>query len=103
PRDPPGGGAPGLDRGRHRARDPHAAARVRAPAGRAHPRPRGGGGMSNALTVARKELRALFQSSVALIFLGVFLAVTLFTFFGTARFFARNLADVRPLFEWLPL
>lgn len=57
----------------------------------------------SALTVARKELRALFQSSVALIFLGVFLTVTLFTFFSTSRFFARNLADVRPLFEWLPL
>lgn len=57
----------------------------------------------NALAIARKELRALFQSSVALLFLGVFLAVTLFTFFGVSGFFARNLADVRPLFEWLPL
>lgn len=59
--------------------------------------------MNAAWTVARKELRALFQSSTALLFLGVFLSVTLFTFFSTSRFFARNLADVRPLFEWLPL
>jgi ABC-2 type transport system permease protein len=59
--------------------------------------------MSSAFTVARKELRALFQSPVAVMFLGVFLLVTLFTFFSWSKFFARNLADVRPLFEWLPL
>lgn len=54
-------------------------------------------------TIARKELRGLFQSPVALIFLGIFLVFTLFTFFSASAFFARNLADVRPLFEWLPL
>lgn len=59
--------------------------------------------MSPSLTIARKELRALFQSPIALIFLGIFQLVTLFTFFGASRFFARNIADVRPLFEWLPL
>ncbi len=59
--------------------------------------------MSAAFTVARKEFRALFQSPVALIFLGVFQVFTLFTFFEASRFFARNIADVRPLFEWLPL
>lgn len=59
--------------------------------------------MNAALTVARKELRGLFQSPVAALFLGVFLVTTLFTFFSWSRFFARNLADVRPLFEWLPL
>ncbi|MBU0550104.1 Gldg family protein [Myxococcota bacterium] len=55
------------------------------------------------LTTARKELRAYFLSPVALIFLAVFLAATLFIFFTHSRFFARNLADVRPLFDWLPL
>lgn len=55
------------------------------------------------LTVARKELRALFQSPIAIIFLSVFLIGMLFVFFSQSRFFARNLADVRPLFEWLPL
>ena len=59
--------------------------------------------MTGLLTVTRKELRSLFGSPVALIFLGVFLAVTLFTFFTSSRFFARNLADARPLFEWLPI
>ena len=54
-------------------------------------------------TIARKELRALFQSPVAILFLSVFLVLTLFLFFTQARFFARNLADVRPLFQWLPV
>ncbi len=55
------------------------------------------------LTVVRKELRALFQSPIALIFLSIFLAAGLFLFFTYARFFARGLADARPLFEWMPL
>jgi ABC-2 type transport system permease protein len=59
--------------------------------------------VTHAFIVARKELRALFGSPVALIFLGLFQLITLFTFFSASRFFARNLADVRPLFEWLPL
>ncbi len=59
--------------------------------------------MSAALTVARKELRALFQSPMALVFLVGFLLAVLFVFFGYSRFFARGLADVRPLFQWLPL
>lgn len=59
--------------------------------------------MNALLTIARKELRALFQSPIAIIFLSVFLVLTLFLFFTQARFFSRNLADVRPLFEWLPL
>jgi ABC-2 type transport system permease protein len=58
--------------------------------------------MRSALTIARKELRSYFTSPVALIFLGAFLVATLFSFFTGARFFARNIADVRPLFEWLP-
>ena len=59
--------------------------------------------MSTILTVARKELRSYFLSPVAVIFLGVFLLITLFVFFTSSRFFARNIADVRPLFEWLPV
>ncbi len=55
------------------------------------------------LTVVRKELRALFQSPVAVIFLSIFLAAALFLFFTHARFFARGLADARPLFQWMPL
>jgi ABC-2 type transport system permease protein len=55
------------------------------------------------LTIIRKELRSYFLSPVALIFLGVFLVATLFIFFTLTKFFARNLADVRPLFNWLPI
>ncbi|MCA9547164.1 MAG: Gldg family protein, partial [Myxococcales bacterium] len=47
--------------------------------------------------------RSYFLSPVALIFLGVFLVATLFIFFTASKFFVRNLADVRPLFSWLPL
>jgi ABC-2 type transport system permease protein len=59
--------------------------------------------MSTIITIARKELRSYFLSPVAVMFLGVFLLATLFIFFTYSRFFARNIADVRPLFIWLPL
>jgi ABC-2 type transport system permease protein len=59
--------------------------------------------MRHALIVARKELSAYFRSPIALIFLGTFLFVTLFAFFWVDQFFARNIADVRPLFSWLPV
>lgn len=53
--------------------------------------------------VARKELRSSFQSPVAVIFIGLFLVAVLYSFFGYSAFFARRIADVRPLFEWLPI
>jgi ABC-2 type transport system permease protein len=53
--------------------------------------------------VARKELQLFFASPVAWLFLASFMAVCLFTFFWVEAFFARNIADVRPLFEWMPL
>ena len=59
--------------------------------------------MNSILTTARKELRSHFLSPVALLFLLAFLIVTLLMFFTGARFFARNIADVRPLFERLPV
>ncbi len=55
------------------------------------------------LTVARKEFRGFFSTPAAYLFLGAFLAATLFAFFWVETFFARNIADVRPLFQWLPL
>ena len=58
--------------------------------------------MNNALRIARKEFAGFFSSPIAFIFLGAFLAVTLFVFFWVETFFARNIADVRPLFEWMP-
>lgn len=59
--------------------------------------------MSGVGTIARKELRSVFLSPVALIFLGVFLIAVFFNFFFISKFFARNLADVRPLFASLPV
>jgi len=59
--------------------------------------------MKQILTVTRRELRSYFQSPVALIFLAAFLVSTLVFFFWVGQFFRRNLADVRPLFDWLPL
>ncbi len=59
--------------------------------------------MNTILRIARKEFATFFSSPIAFIFLGAFLAVTLFVFFWVETFFARNIADVRPLFEWMPL
>ncbi len=55
------------------------------------------------LRIARKEIFVFFSSPVAFVFLATFLAVNLFIFFWVEAFFARNIADVRPLFEWMPL
>lgn len=59
--------------------------------------------MRQILSITRKELDSYFGSPMALIFLGAFLAVTLFTFFWVETFFARGIADIRPLFKWMPL
>jgi len=59
--------------------------------------------MRTILRIARKEFSSFFSSPIAFIFLGTFLAVALFVFFWVETFFARNIADVRPLFEWMPL
>ena len=59
--------------------------------------------LKQAWAIARKELGAYLSSPIALIFVGVFVGVTLFTFFWVETFFARNIADVRPLFQWMPL
>lgn len=53
--------------------------------------------------VAQKEMRLFFGSPVAWLFLAGFAAATLFIFFWVESWFARNIADVRPLFEWMPL
>ncbi len=54
------------------------------------------------VTISRKELRGYFGSPMALIFIGTFLAATLFSFFWVNTFFSRGVADVRPLFQWMP-
>ena len=59
--------------------------------------------MRQVWAITRKELKGYFGSPMALIFLGAFLAVTLFSFFWVDAFFARGIADVRPLFRWMPV
>jgi ABC-2 type transport system permease protein len=53
--------------------------------------------------IAAKEVTLFFASPIAYLFLATFAAVTLFVFFWGEAFFARNIADVRPLFEWMPV
>ena len=59
--------------------------------------------MKTIFPITRKELEGYFGSPLAIIFLGTFLAVVLFIFFSVERFFARGIADVRPLFQWMPI
>ncbi len=59
--------------------------------------------LNTALRIARKELALFFSSPIAYLFLAAFLGVTLFVFFWGEAFFARNISDVRPMFEWLPV
>lgn len=59
--------------------------------------------MKQVIALARKELDSYFSSPMALIFVGVFLVTTLFTFFWVDGFFGRGVADVRSLFRWLPI
>lgn len=59
--------------------------------------------MSHLLSITGKESRAFFRSPIAIIFLAVYLAFTFITFFFTEQFFARNIADLRPMFTWLPV
>src|SRR4030042_2200401 len=59
--------------------------------------------MRQIFAIARKELEGYFGSPLALIFLGSFLAVELLVFFNVETFFARNVADIRPLFTWMPI
>lgn len=40
---------------------------------------------------------------MAWLFLATFIAATFFIFFWVESFFARNTADIRPLFEWMPI
>ena len=53
--------------------------------------------------IASKEITLFFSSPIAYLFLAFFAAVTLFVFFWGEAFFARNIADIRPLFESMPI
>ncbi len=58
---------------------------------------------SRVLKIAQKEFFSFFSSPIAYIFLGTFIVVSLYNFFWVDKFFARNIADLRPLFHSLPL
>lgn len=53
--------------------------------------------------IVRKEFDGFFASPAAWLFMGAFLVVALFVFFWAEAFFARNIADLKPLFEWMPV
>lgn len=53
--------------------------------------------------IAAKEFGLFFSSPIGYLFLLAYLGVTLFAFFWGEAFFARNVSDVRPMFEWLPI
>ena len=53
--------------------------------------------------VARKEMTLFFSSPIAWLFFCCFAALTLFIVFWGEAYFARNIADVRPMFEWMPI
>ncbi|MBI1195058.1 MAG: ABC transporter permease subunit [Gammaproteobacteria bacterium] len=59
--------------------------------------------MSATLRVAEKELSGFFSTPTAYIFFAAFLVAVLFDFFWVETFFARNIADVRPMFAVMPL
>lgn len=59
--------------------------------------------MSRVRAVALRELRSYFNSPIAYVFLAVFVGAALFTFFNIKAFFARGQADLRGLFEAIPL
>jgi len=58
--------------------------------------------MHNVMRIARREFAAFFSSITAFLFIGSFLFITLFVFFWADPLFARNVADARPMFEWMP-
>ncbi|MBU0481043.1 MAG: Gldg family protein [Proteobacteria bacterium] len=59
--------------------------------------------MNQIVAIIRKELKTYFGSPMAAIFIGAFLLSSFFLFFWVETFFARNIADIRPLFRWMPL
>lgn len=59
--------------------------------------------MNRILAITKKELKAYFGSPMAALFIGAFLLAALFSFFWLETFFARNTADIRPLFRWMPV
>ena len=53
--------------------------------------------------ISQKETNLFFSTPVAILFIACFVAVSFFAVFWGESFFARNIADARPMFEWMPL
>ena len=59
--------------------------------------------MSRIRALAGRELRSYFNSPIAYVFLLVFVGAALFTFFNVNAFFSRGRADLRGLFDAVPV
>ena len=59
--------------------------------------------LNETLRIARKEFGLYLSGAAGYLFLASFVGVCLFVLFWGEAWFARNIADVRPLFEWMPL
>lgn len=59
--------------------------------------------MKSIMKIFHKEFNSFFDSPAAWLFLGAFLVSSLFIFFWAEAFFARNIADMKPLFQWMPI
>jgi len=59
--------------------------------------------MNKIRAVALRELRVYFNSPIAYVFLLAFAGAALFTFFNVNQFFARGQADLRGLFQSIPV
>lgn len=55
------------------------------------------------LRITRKEFGLYLTGPAGYLFLASFVGVCLFVLFWGEAWFARNIADVRPLFDWMPL
>lgn len=58
--------------------------------------------MSHTATIAKKELRSSLTSPVAHVFLALFVIASWGLFFHVEKFFARDEASMRGLFDWIP-
>lgn len=59
--------------------------------------------LNRIFAIVKKEFNSFFASPLGIIFLGSYVFASLFCFFWVDRFFERNIADLRPLFNWTPL
>ncbi|RME61370.1 MAG: ABC transporter permease, partial [Candidatus Dadabacteria bacterium] len=58
---------------------------------------------SKTCAIAKKEFLITLSSLSSVVFNGAFLIAVMFTFFWVDTFFARKVADLRPLFHWFPV